>query len=164
MSHGSESLLPKNHPKDIPSQNTTESYSSETPSPWTGQYMSDNTEARVLYNLRFRQTCVQDEPQSHISNLQATGPRKRGARNGSSRDQDRRSQNWLEKPNMASIGNGRYYTYRSTDHERWPPTMLEIKASYPLPINLLPEDFDHIFRPTMHRSETGLVNQEARFD
>ena len=101
---GSELLLPKNHLKDIPSKNTTELYSSETPSLWTGQYMSDNMEARVLYNLHFRQTCVQDEPQSHISNLLATGPRKRGARNGLSRDQDRRSQNWLEKPNMASIG------------------------------------------------------------
>ena len=22
--------------------------------------------------------------------------------------------------------NGRYYTYRSTDHERWPPSMTEI--------------------------------------
>jgi len=38
--------------------------------------------------------------------------------------------------------NGRYYTYRSTDHDQWPPAITEIKESYPLPVNLLPRGFD----------------------
>ncbi|CAF9940733.1 hypothetical protein IMSHALPRED_002144 [Imshaugia aleurites] len=38
--------------------------------------------------------------------------------------------------------NDRYYMYRSTDHDQWPPTITEIKESYPLPVNLLPRDFD----------------------
>jgi hypothetical protein len=28
--------------------------------------------------------------------------------------------------------NGRYYTYRSTDHERWPPTITEIVRMNPI--------------------------------
>ncbi len=28
--------------------------------------------------------------------------------------------------------NGRYYTYRSTDHERWPPSMTEIVRINPM--------------------------------
>lgn len=28
--------------------------------------------------------------------------------------------------------NGRYYTYRSTDHERWPPTITEIVCMNPI--------------------------------
>ena len=55
--------------------------------------------------------------------------------------------------------NGRYYTYRSIDHEQWPPTRSEIvgkselfgsrltelkENSYPLPISLVSKDFDFI--------------------
>ncbi len=66
--------------------------------------------------------------------------------------------------------NGRYYMYRSTDHDQWPPTMSDIvcigldryihlaltrpqKESYPLPVNLLPRDFDNRNRESPQRSE-----------
>ncbi len=32
--------------------------------------------------------------------------------------------------------NGRYYTYRSTDHEQWPPTISEIVSNVPLDSDL----------------------------
>ncbi|KAA6412681.1 MAG: hypothetical protein FRX48_03673 [Lasallia pustulata] len=51
--------------------------------------------------------------------------------------------------------NGRYYTYRSTDHQRWPPTITEINASYPLPVNLLSEDFENVVHKSQHRLEAG---------
>ncbi|KAI9772409.1 MAG: hypothetical protein M1840_000612 [Geoglossum simile] len=36
----------------------------------------------------------------------------------------------------------RYYTYRSTDRESWPPPMKDIQLAFPLPVNLLPSDFE----------------------
>ena len=64
---------------------------------------------------------------------------------------------------------GRYYTYRSSESETWPPTIREIvcvvqkrrtqanlsqKASYPLPVNLLSKDFENI----------SLKRQESKTD
>lgn len=33
--------------------------------------------------------------------------------------------------------NGRYYTYRSTDHEQWPPTRSEIVSNIPMDSNVI---------------------------
>ncbi len=66
--------------------------------------------------------------------------------------------------------NGRYYIYRSTDHDQWPPTMSDIiyigldryvhlaltrpqKESYPLPVSLLPRDFDNRNRESPQKSK-----------
>ncbi|KAG4414838.1 hypothetical protein IFR04_012026 [Cadophora malorum] len=35
---------------------------------------------------------------------------------------------------------GRYTTYRSRDHQTWPPSMAEIDTTYPLPKKISPED------------------------
>lgn len=56
--------------------------------------------------------------------------------------------------------NGRYYTYRSTDHEQWPPSMTEIEASYPLPVNLLSKDFDYITHQVPHNSKVEEPSNE----
>ncbi|KAH6661612.1 hypothetical protein B0J14DRAFT_690377 [Halenospora varia] len=37
---------------------------------------------------------------------------------------------------------GQYYVYKSIDRESFPPTIAEIKMSYPLPKVFLPRDFE----------------------
>ncbi|KAH6661771.1 hypothetical protein B0J14DRAFT_611719 [Halenospora varia] len=36
---------------------------------------------------------------------------------------------------------GRWFTYRSTDRQSFPPLWEQIQRSYPLPVNLLRQDF-----------------------
>ena len=67
--------------------------------------------------------------------------------------------------------NGRYYTYRSIDHELWPPARSEIvsgtltnrswtdnakETSYPLPVNLVPEDFDLLVGGKQEKKEARI--------
>ncbi len=64
----------------------------------------------------------------------------------------------------------RYYTYRSIEHDQWPSTITDIvciepdryihlaltqpqKESYPLPVNLLPRDFDNRNHKSQQRSK-----------
>ena len=78
----------------------------------------------------------------------------------------------LYKADLALVirKNGRYYMYRSTEHDQWPPTIRDIvyigpdryihlvltrpqKESYPLPVNLLPRDVNNRNRESPQRSE-----------
>ena len=60
------------------------------------------------------------------------------------------------------------FTYRSTDHELWPPNMMKTRtyepgastfeltliqeAPYPLPVNILSQDFDYTDREVSYKS------------
>ncbi len=77
-----ELMLPTTYPRNLLSEDPTELSSSEGPqAKGLVNYGSKGSRERPLLPI-----CVQDEPQSHLQNFRSIGPRKKGARNGSSRD------------------------------------------------------------------------------
>lgn len=62
--------------------------------------------------------------------------------------------------------NGRYYTYRSTDHERWPPTMLEIVSMYllyrPLADTILESLVSVAYQSTLRRLRPHISSNHAQ--
>ncbi|KAH8674433.1 hypothetical protein BGZ60DRAFT_372933 [Tricladium varicosporioides] len=59
---------------------------------------------------------------------------------------------------LVICNHGRYLAYKSIDRESFPPTMAEIKMSYPLPKIFLPSDFEKDAYQSMNREVHGAEN------